>query len=507
MPDWDDRPAAIERTPDRGLAGARAGTVTISPKSPASAFPRSPIRNPEIPNPGFPPMLPRIHSAWIRTLGLLALVLVTALLAGLLAGRPWMALAIAALGVVAWHYWKLRSVLLRLTARQRVEPSGGDGVWDELDRLLYRTQEEMRGRKRRLVEMLRAYSAAAAALPDAVVVIERNSQRVRWFNDAATGLLGLRYPDDVDSALGERLQPLPVSRWLAAGRHAEPMLDAASPVDPSLRLSLRLIPYSDELWLLVARDVSKMMRLEQMRRDFVANVSHELRTPLTVVHGYLDMLDPGDQPEWAPILEEMRHQSQRMTQLVEDLLTLSRLEAQDSVVDEEVAMDSMLVTLRREAEALSQRRHDISVEDRAGIDLLGSTRELHSAFSNLVGNAVRYTPAGGSIAITCARTADGGAELSVRDSGYGIPAAHLPRITERFYRVSTSRSRESGGTGLGLAIVKHILQLHQARLGIESEVGSGSTFACRFGPERVHARDRAFTPVPAASPSTPASIP
>ena len=452
-------------------------------------------------------MLPRTHSAWIRTLALLAFVLAAALLAGLLAGRPWMALAMAALGVVAWHYWKLRTVLQRLAARQRVEPAGGDGVWDELDRLLYRTQEEMRGRKRRLVEMLRAYSAAAAALPDAVVVIERNSQRVRWFNDAATRLLGLRYPDDVDAGLGERLQPLPVSRWLAAGRHAEPMLDAASPVDPSLRLSLRLIPYSDELWLLVARDVSKMMRLEQMRRDFVANVSHELRTPLTVVHGYLDMLDPADQPDWAPILEEMRRQSQRMTQLVEDLLTLSRLEAQDSVVDEDVAMDSMLVTLRREAEALSQRRHDIRVEDCAGIDLLGSTRELHSAFSKLVGNAVRYTPAGGSIAIDFARTDDGGAELSVRDSGYGIPAAHLPRITERFYRVSTSRSRESGGTGLGLAIVKHILQLHQARLGIESEVGSGSTFTCRFGPERVHARDRASRPAPAAHPSTPAPTP
>jgi two-component system phosphate regulon sensor histidine kinase PhoR len=327
---------------------------------------------------------------------------------------------------------------------------------------------------------------------------------VRWFNDAATRLLGLHYPDDIDAALGERLQPLPISRWLAAGRHAEPMIDAASPVDPSLRLSLRLIPYSDELWLLVARDVSKMMRLEQMRRDFVANVSHELRTPLTVVHGYLDMLDPDEQPEWAPILEEMRHQSQRMTQLVEDLLTLSRLEAQDSVVDEEVAMDSMLVTLRREAEALSQHRHDVGVEDAAGVDLLGSTRELHSAFSNLVANAVRYTPAGGSIAIAFDRTADGGAELSVRDSGYGIPAAHLPRITERFYRVSTSRSRESGGTGLGLAIVKHILHLHQARLQIESEVGRGSTFTCRFGPERVRPRDHAIAAAtPAASVTGP----
>ena len=439
-------------------------------------------------------MPPRTHTAWIKTLGLLALVLAAALLAGLLVGHPWPVLTVAALGVVAWHYWKLRDVLLRLTARQRVEPSAGSGVWNELDRLLHRGQEEMRGRNRRLVEMLRAYSAAAAALPDAVVVLERNSQRVRWFNDAATRLLGLRYPDDIDSALGERLQPLPVSRWLAGGRHAEPLMDVASPVDSTTRLSLRLIPYSDELWLLVARDVSKLTRLEQMRQDFVANVSHELRTPLTVVHGYLDMLDPEDQPEWAPILEEMRHQSQRMTTLVEDLLTLSRLEAQDSVEDEHVAMDSMLVTLRREAGALSQRRHEVQVEDHAGVDLLGSTRELHSAFSNLVANAVRYTPAGGRIAIEFAPGDDGGVALSVRDSGYGIPAAHLPRITERFYRVSTSRSRESGGTGLGLSIVKHILHLHQARLEIQSEVGRGSIFTCHFGAERVRPRDRAATP-------------
>ncbi|HVI58989.1 MAG TPA: phosphate regulon sensor histidine kinase PhoR [Luteimonas sp.] len=436
-------------------------------------------------------MPPAARNAWTRTLGRLALVLAVALVAGLLLGYPWPALAIAALGVVAWHYWKLRDLLARLTARQRFEPAPGDGVWNELDRLLHRGQDEMRGRKRRLVDMLRAYSAAAAALPDAVVVVERNSQRMRWFNDAATRLLGLRYPDDIDAALGERLQPLPVSRWLAAGRHAEPLLDVASPVDASVRLSLRLIPYSDELWLLVARDVSKVMRLEQMRRDFVANVSHELRTPLTVVHGYLDMLDPQDHPEWAPMLDEMRRQSQRMTRLVEDLLTLSRLEAQDGVVDEAVAMAPMLATLRREAEALSQRRHQVDVEDAAGVDLWGSTRELHSAFSNLVANAVRYTPAGGSIAIAFARAPDGGATLSVRDSGLGIPAAHLPRITERFYRVSTSRSRESGGTGLGLSIVKHILQLHQARLEIESEVGRGSTFTCRFGPERVHARDEA----------------
>lgn len=439
----------------------------------------------------------RTHRAWTSTLARLAFVLGAALLLGLAFGQPWPALAGAALAVLAWHYWKLRVVLLKLGARQRIAPARGSGIWSELDHLLHRGQDEMRGRKQRLVEMLRAYAAAAAALPDAVVVVERNSQRIRWFNDAATPLLGLHYPADIDAALGDRLQPLPAARWLAAGRHAEPMLDAPSPVDPAIRLSLRLIPYSDQLWLLVARDVSKLMRLEQVRRDFVANVSHELRTPLTVVHGYLDMLDPDEHPEWAPMLTEMRQQSQRMTRLVEDLLTLSRLEAQEGVVDETVPMAPMLVALKHEAEALSRQRHAITLENTAGCDLRGSARELHSAFSNLVANAVRYTPAGGEIAIRFRRGDDGGAVLEVQDSGYGIPAAHLPRITERFYRVSASRSRELGGTGLGLAIAKHVLQLHQARLAIASEVGRGSTFACHFGAARVQACDD-HAPLPAA---------
>ena len=436
-------------------------------------------------------MPPRARNAWFRTLGQLVLVLALALLVGLAVGQPWPVLTLAALGVVAWHYWKLRGVLLRLTARQRRAPPAGSGVWNELDRLLDRGQREMRARKHRLLDILRAYRAAAAALPDAVVVVERDSQRILWFNEAATGLLGLRYPRDIDAPLGQRLQPLPIAHWLASGRRAEPLMDVASPEAPDMRLNLRLIPYSEELWLLVARDVSKLMRLEQMRRDFVANVSHELRTPLTVVHGYLDLLDPADQPEWAPMLAEMQRQSQRMTQLVEDLLTLSRLEAQDAVDDENVAMAPMLATLRREAEALSQQRHAIDVQDEAQVDLWGSTKELHSAFSNLVSNAVRYTPAGGSISVRFQREPNGGVVLLVRDSGYGIPAAHLPRITERFYRVSTSRSRESGGTGLGLSIVKHVLNLHQARLEIESEVGRGSLFACVFGADRVHPREAA----------------
>jgi two-component system phosphate regulon sensor histidine kinase PhoR len=440
-------------------------------------------------------MPPRIRSAWFRTLGQLALILTGAALLGLLVGQPWPVVTFAALGVVAWHYWRLRKLLVRLTARQRHTPPVGEGTWNELDRLLHRSQQEMRSRKRRLIEMLRAYRAATAALPDAIVVVERNSQRIQWFNAAATDLLALRHPGDIGAPLAQRLQPLQISHWMASGRNAEP-LELASPWNPAITLSLRLIPYSQNLWLLVARDVTRLLQLEQMRRDFVANVSHELRTPLTVVHGYLDMLDASEHPEWAPMLAEMQRQSQRMTQLVEDLLTLSRLESSGQLAAEEtISMGSMLNTLRREALALSQGQHEVCVEDEAGVDLWGSNKELHSAFSNLVGNAVRYTPVGGQVRIRFRFEAGerpgagAGVVLEVIDTGYGIPAHHLPRITERFYRVSTSRSRESGGTGLGLSIVKHVLHLHQARLEIASEVGRGSTFSCHFGADRVRARE------------------
>lgn len=430
--------------------------------------------------------------AWWRTIGHLALLLLAGLALGAAGGQPWAGVALGAIAALAWQAWNLRRLLLRLRSQRRVVAGDAGGAWAEADRLLQRRQASARRRRRRLVEMLRAYRAAATVLPDAIIVVDRLTQRIVWFNEAGTTLLGLRYPRDVTAPLVERLQPLPLANWLARGRNAEP-LEVDSPLQPGATLSLRLLPYSEDLWLLVARDVSRLLALEQMRRDFVANVSHELRTPLTVLHGYLDMLDPEDQPDWAPMIAEMQRQSQRMTQLVEDLLMLSRLESRDELPSEEIVpMAGMLAALRREAQALSHGRHEIRVEDTAGVDLCGSPPELHSAFSNLVANAIRYTPEGGSvlIALRPETDADGraGVALSVTDTGYGIPASHLPRITERFYRVSNSRSRESGGTGLGLSIVKHVLNLHQARLDIASEVGVGSTFSCHFAAARVRPR-------------------
>ncbi len=429
-----------------------------------------------------------LRLAWRQSVLRLLIFYVLAIALGLsLKQLPWVLFVATAL-VALRAYWRLYRVSRFLDWRQQLQTVHGQGLWAGLETLIYRRQTENRERTRRLVSLLRAYRQAATAMPDGALIVDRRTTQMIWFNKSARRLLGLNYPQSLGSHFTDLFVGPRVHDWLASGITDESLMDVASPVDEQQRLSLRLIAYSPEQWLVVVRDVTQLMRLEHVRRDFVANVSHELRTPLTVVHGYLDMMEPGDDPEMGPMIEEMRRQSQRMAQLVEDLLTLSRLEAQDHLPEDQIGMASLLITLRREAEAISQGRHRITVEDTAQCDLLGSSKELHSAFSNLVSNAVRYTPYEGNVLIRFERLPDGGAQLAVQDSGYGIPSQHLPRITERFYRVSTSRSRESGGTGLGLSIVKHVLSLHQARLEIESDVGRGSTFACVFGAERVVSR-------------------
>ncbi|PWK92779.1 phosphate regulon sensor histidine kinase PhoR [Fulvimonas soli] len=401
----------------------------------------------------------------------LPLALAAALAAGGLAGA-W--LGHAALGVAVVAVAEVVALLSRNGHPARSIMPGQAPSPLQHDRFMTRS--------RRLASSLRDLRSAAGSLPDAVVLMD-DDQRVRWFNHAAERLLGLRRPQDRGVRLHERLLGTALAAWLQDGAR-EPLNDIPAPGRPDGHLNATLLAFGRGQRLLIARDISDLARLEQVRRDFVANVSHELRTPLTVIHGYLELLDPEDVPELAPVLGEMRTQSKRMGQIVEDLLTLSRLETQERITEERVPMAPLLATLRKEAEALSQGRHRISVESTAAADLLGSPKELHSALSNLVSNAVRYTPTGGEISIRWRRE-PGGAVYSVADTGYGIPAAHLARLTERFYRVSSSRSRESGGTGLGLSIVKHVLNLHQARLTIDSAPGRGSTFACHFGSERL----------------------
>jgi two-component system phosphate regulon sensor histidine kinase PhoR len=258
-------------------------------------------------------------------------------------------------------------------------------------------------------------------------------------------------------------------------------------------LLFRLVTTSDTgQQLLILRDVTNEARLESMRKDFVANASHELRSPLTVIGGYLDALadEPGLDPAWQQPVQEMRRQSDRMRNIVQDLLELSRLEAQGG--DAELApvdVGGMLALIRKDALARPERPGTVDLQLESDALLLGSESELHSIFSNLVSNAVKYTPASGRVEIRWWADARGG-HVEVRDTGIGISSEHLPRLTERFYRVDAGRSRKMGGSGLGLAIVKHALQRHGGRLEVQSVEGQGSTFSCHFPPERVLPRDR-----------------
>ena len=319
-------------------------------------------------------------------------------------------------------------------------------------------------------------------LPNAMVLLDRDGV-IQWLNRAAERLLGLERDADTGMRLADRLGDSELGRWLRSDTESS-IHDLESPANREARLQVEVLGLADDARLLLAQDTSQLSRLQRTRSDFVSNVSHELRTPLTVIHGYLEMLDPEEVPALAPVLHEMRVQSRRMGQIVEDLLTLTRLETQQALDEERVDMPALLDTLVREAEALSKGHHRIELQRDSDADLLGSARDLHSAFSNLVSNAVRYTPDQGRITIRWHRDASAGV-FSVSDSGYGIPAEHIERLAERFYRVSTSRSRELGGTGLGLSIVKHVLNLHQAHMYIESTPGEGSTFRCVFAPSRL----------------------
>ena len=415
-----------------------------------------------------------------RSLIGIATALLLATLAGIVTG--WLAevLLLVVSVFLVLHLFALWQFGDHLSAKAESGTHLRLAAWDAIGDSIRRHQSRGRLQRRRLLTTLQAYRDAATALPDAVVALD-GDRRITWFNAAAVQLLQLDRRRDIGSRLTDLLRSPRMAEWLASDA-TEPLNDLAAPFDDQLRLAMRQIHGQRGQRLVIARDISQLQRLEQVRRDFVANVSHELRTPLTVVHGYLDMIDPEDVPDYAPILRELRSQSRRMTEIVEDLLTLSRLDASDAASSpERVALAPMLESLRREAEALSKGRHRISVMRDSEMDISGSVKDLHSAFSNLVSNAVRYTPDDGDIAITWRVDANGG-RLEVIDSGPGIPAHHIPRLTERFYRVSTSRSRETGGTGLGLSIVKHVLQLHHANLQITSEMGTGSCFACVFDP-------------------------
>ncbi|WP_341501833.1 phosphate regulon sensor histidine kinase PhoR [Gallaecimonas sp. GXIMD4217] len=408
---------------------------------------------------------------------------------GMLLGQPLPAMLVGALGLLAWHYRQLIALLKWLWDGRQFSPPRGSGTWQYIFDGIYFLQRKNLKRRKELGKLLKRFREGTEALPDAVVVFNEEREIV-WSNKLATHILGVQWPDDAGQRLDNLLRRPEFVRYLNKNSFSEPLV-VPSPVSSESFLELRIIPYTANETLLVARDVTRLQQLEQMRRDFVANVSHELRTPLTVLRGYLEMIgeDPRlpDSP-WARPHHMMSDQVARMDSLVEQLLALSRLEGGNEQDQERlVDVPSLLGRLEAEMATLNaDKGHRLSFEV-AELRVHGDGDQLMSAFSNLVANAIHYTPPGGEILVRWQREADGSARFSVTDNGDGIAPEHLLRLTERFYRVDRARSRNTGGSGLGLAIVKHVLSRHRSRLEIDSEVGRGSVFAFRLPKELVEA--------------------
>lgn len=377
------------------------------------------------------------------------------------------------------------------------EPEEFGGVLEDIAFRFYRIRTRSRRRKKRLTELLRRWQHSSSALPDATVLLEKDGD-ILWFNRTASAMLGLK-PNDHGRNIGNLIRHPRFIYYINQPEHSEP-LEIASPRDISRILSIRIVPYGGvggeaaQLLMLVS-DVTHIQRLMTMRRDFIANVSHELRTPLTVIMGYIETLKDDADCDVAALKEYVQRiegPAQRMKTLVEDLLMLSSLDTgapPSPELSAVVRVTPLIKNILTEAEQLSQGQHSILLEVDDTIQIRGVEKELHSAFGNLISNAVRYTPAGTQIVISWQASGDG-AKLCVRDNGPGIPPEHIPRLTERFYRVDVGRSRNSGGTGLGLAIVKQVLRRHDAELTIFSKPGEGAEFCCVFNHARLQRQDQ-----------------
>jgi two-component system phosphate regulon sensor histidine kinase PhoR len=424
---------------------------------------------------------------WRRGIVAPLAVAALALLAWSLAGiMPALGLLAAGwLAIVVWHLRELAALAHWAGGSLEQPVPEGRGTWALAYAALYRRLGLRSARQRDLRLALDRFVSGAEALPEGVVVLDA-SNRIRWANPRAKAHLGIELKHDVGAPVVNLVRQPPFLQYLGGGEFSEPVV-LESQREPGLILSIQIVPFGVEEKLLMSRDITRLEAVARVRRDFIANVSHELKTPLTVLSGFLETLadmrlDPRQQQRYIALMQE---QAQNMQRLVDDLLALSALESEHSALQEgEFAIVPLLLQVSADAKALSGGRHEISLNIREQATVLGSRDELVSAFGNLVSNAVRYTPDGGRVALDWRVSGDGG-EFTVADTGIGIAAEHIPRLTERFYRVDRSRSRGTGGTGLGLAIVKHVLIRHQAELAIDSAPGQGSRFTVRLPLRRV----------------------
>ncbi len=415
---------------------------------------------------------------------------------GLLA---WVAGAAVGLGfgfliaTLAWLYSRLKLLALHrwLSHVPGAHVPSGSGLWDEVFSLLYRQQRTQAHQVQTLTHALVTFRRAAQAMPDGVVTLSAENH-ILWCNETAARMFDLNLSVDAGRNIANLIRAPEFQDYLQSADWNKPVTVRVLRGEPKF-YALRLVQYGEGERLMLARDVTQLERLENMRRDFVANVSHELKTPLTVLSGFLETIQTYQElpsSQRAHFFDLMSEQARRMQGLIEDLLTLSALESGDQTAPEtKVAMDPVFERLKNAAQLLSQGQHQWQWNLEPGIQLLGAETELASAFENLISNAIRYTPPGGHIEVKFHLLPNAQqpieARFVVKDTGIGIEAQHIPRLTERFYRVDRSRSRESGGTGLGLAIIKHVLTRHGGSLLIQSEYGRGTTMSAVLPARRI----------------------
>lgn len=427
-----------------------------------------------------------VSPAGWQSVSRLGMTLLAAFLVGLATGRIALAFAVVLGLYAAVQLWNLLRLEHWLRRRRIEEPPDISGLWGEVVAIVSRIYRRKQFHRARVTALLREFRRLTTAMPEGAVLLGPEHE-ILWFNHRAGEWLGLRRKRDFGLRIENLVRHPDFVEYLRGGVPADGVV-VQDTSDLNLWLSFHVVRTgAAERQLLMVRDVSREQQLQSMRRDFVANASHELRSPLTVITGYLDALadDQKLDPTWSAPILEMRRQAERMSTIIRDLLELSKLESGERPLDEEpVDVPGMLSLLRKETLALEHRPHEVRLKLDSAAWLKGVESELHSIVSNLVSNAVKYTPPQGEIELRWWTDGNGG-HIAVRDTGVGIAAEHIPRLTERFYRVDSGRSRDLGGSGLGLAIVRHALQRHDATLTIDSIEGRGSTFACHFPSQRV----------------------
>ncbi len=419
---------------------------------------------------------------WQSELWALLFILFVLGLIGSLFDKAALLIAVVLFFYLLWQLVQLSRLFHWVFISKAIYPPSAPGVWGEVFNQLYSRQRKHRKDLKKLNNIVSEFRDSTRALKEGAMIIS-NLGQIRWFNKASAKLLGLKPSTDIGQRLFNLLRHPDFIEYEAVRDYGKP-LTIPSPIDGEIMLSISITPYNKDQRLVIIRDITEKHHLERVRQDFVANVSHELRTPLTVITGYLEMLDPDMNPNLAAVskpLAMMRQQALNMGHLVDDLLLLSKLDSKaEANGHKEIDINLLLDSICAEARALSgEKNQSILFHSHTNATLKASEKQLRSAFSNLVFNAVRYTPANGKINIYWQET-ETHLIAKVEDNGPGIDPEHIPRLTERFYRVDAGRNRSQGGTGLGLAIVKHVLEYHKAELKIVSATGTGSCFCCYF---------------------------